>query len=50
MNLLRELVIIGVHAEGEIGRVVVSGVPEIPGETFIKKMNHINNENDEILG
>ena len=49
MNLLRELVIIGVHAEGEIGRVVVSGVPEIPGETFIEKMNHINNENDEIL-
>ena len=49
LNLLHELEILGVHAEGEIGRVVVSGVPEIPGATFIEKMEHINNDNDDIL-
>lgn len=49
MKLDKELEILGVHAEGEIGRVIMSGAPEIPGETMIDKMNYINRENDELL-
>ncbi len=49
MNFARELETLGVHAEGEIGRVVIAGAPDIPGETMVDKMNYINNENDEVL-
>ncbi len=31
-----------VHCEGEIGKVIVGGAPEIPGATILDKMNHIN--------
>ncbi len=49
MNFSRELDILAVHSEGEIGRVVVSGFSEIPGSTMIEKMNYINRKNDDIL-
>lgn len=31
-----------VHCQGEIGKVIVGGVPEIPGASVLDKMNHIN--------
>lgn len=37
-----------VHAEGEVGRVVTSGVLDVPGETMLDKMNHINTMDDRI--
>ena len=49
LNFVRELEVLGVHAEGEIGRVILSGAPKIPGSTMVEKMDYINNEDDEIL-
>ncbi|ARP80457.1 proline racemase [Bordetella genomosp. 8] len=40
---------IGVHAEGEIGRVITGGVPHIPGGTLLEKMHHINTVDDALL-
>jgi proline racemase len=45
----KELEVIGVHAEGEVGRIIVAGAPDIPGASMIEKMDHINNVNDELL-
>ena len=49
LNFVRELEILGVHAEGEIGRIITSGHPEIPGASMIEKMDYINDKDDEIL-
>ena len=37
-----------VHAQGEIGKVIVGGAPEIPGATILDKMNHINTVDDSL--
>jgi proline racemase len=37
-----------VHAQGEIGKVIVGGAPEIPGATVLDKMNHINTVDDSL--
>ncbi len=37
-----------VHCEGEIGKVIVGGAPEIPGATILDKMNHINTVDDSL--
>ena len=37
-----------VHAEGEIGRVVTGGLPEIPGKTMLGKLNYINQVDDSL--
>ena len=39
----RTLELVQVHCQGEIGKVIVGGAPEIPGATMLDKMNHINN-------
>ncbi|KIC22788.1 proline racemase family protein [Leisingera sp. ANG-Vp] len=49
MELEREIELLGVHAEGEVGRVIVSGAPEIPGETLVEKMGYINTTDDSLL-
>ena len=49
MNLGRTIEMLGVHAEGEIGRVIVSGAPDIPGATMVDKMNYINTVDDSLL-
>ena len=41
--------LLGVHAEGEIGRVIISGAPDIPGHTMVDKMNHINHTDDSLM-
>src|SRR5260221_14773273 len=38
--------LIEVHCQGEIGKVIVGGAPEIPGQTLLEKMNHINQVDD----
>ncbi len=40
---------VGVHAEGEIGRVITGGVAGVPGATLIQKMQHINTCDDSLL-
>jgi proline racemase len=37
-----------VHCEGEIGKVLVGGAPEIPGATMLDKMDHINEVDDSL--
>lgn len=37
-----------VHAQGEIGKVIVGGAPEIPGATILDKMNYINTVDDSL--
>ena len=37
-----------VHCQGEIGKVLVGGAPEIPGDTILAKMNHINSVDDRL--
>lgn len=39
---------IEVHAEGEVGRVVTSGVLDIPGKTMLEKMTYINEVDDSV--
>jgi proline racemase len=37
-----------VHCQGEIGKVITGGAPEIPGGTILDKMNHINTVDDTL--
>ena len=43
MTWERTIELVQVHCQGEIGKVIVGGAPEIPGATMLDKMNHINN-------
>ncbi|GGW34832.1 proline racemase [Gemmobacter lanyuensis] len=44
----QSLDILMVHAQGEIGNVIIGGAPEIPGATILEKMNHINEVDDSL--
>jgi proline racemase len=44
----RSLELMLVHCQGEIGRVIVGGAPDIPGATILEKMNHINTVDDSL--
>jgi len=46
VNWQRCVEIVQVHCQGEIGKVIVGGAPEIPGATALEKMNHINTVDD----
>lgn len=46
MNWQRSVEILQVHCQGEIGKVIIGGAPEIPGVTALEKMNHINTVDD----
>ncbi|MCT8331243.1 proline racemase family protein [Albidovulum sediminis] len=35
-----------VHCQGEIGKVIVGGAPDLPGATILDKMNHLNRTDD----
>lgn len=48
MKFARSLQLIQVHCQGEIGKVLVGGAPEIPGRTMLDKMNHINQVDDSL--
>lgn len=37
-----------VHCQGELGKVIVGGVPAIPGDTVLDQMNHLNAGHDEL--
>jgi proline racemase len=48
MNWDRSLDLLQVHCQGEIGKVIMAGAPEIPGATMLDKMNHINTVDDSL--
>ncbi|MDF0699213.1 proline racemase family protein [Rhizobium sp. MC63] len=48
MNWDRSLDLLQVHCQGEIGKVIMAGAPEIPGATMLDKMNHINTVEDSL--
>lgn len=48
MKFEAELELLLVHAQGEIGKIIIGGAPEIPGATVLEKMNHINDVDDSL--
>jgi proline racemase len=40
--------LVQVHCQGEIGKVIVGGAPDIPGATLADQMNHINTVDDSL--
>lgn len=48
MRWKKTLTMIEAHAEGEVGRVVTSGILEVPGATMLDKMVYLNNVDDSL--
>lgn len=48
MRWKRSLQLVDVHCAGEIGRVVIGGVLDIPGATMAAKLAHINDVDDSL--
>ncbi|WP_321796035.1 proline racemase family protein [Caballeronia sp. J97] len=48
MRWKKSLQLVGVHCEGEIGKVITGGVVDVPGKTMLDKMNYINEVDDSI--
>ncbi|EXL01344.1 proline racemase family protein [Aquamicrobium defluvii] len=48
MHFKKSLDLLLVHCQGELGHVLMGGAPEIPGETMLDKMNHINTVDDSL--
>jgi proline racemase len=44
----RSLNIVNVHAEGEVGNVITSGILPIPGGSMLEKMDYINQVDDSL--
>jgi len=48
MEWPNQIELLQVHCEGEIGRIVVSGQPDIPGNNLAEKFRWLNNGNDDL--
>jgi len=48
MRWAKTVTVVGAHAEGEVGRVVVGGVLDVPGATMLEKMRYLNERDDSI--
>ncbi|MBN3787325.1 proline racemase family protein [Burkholderia sp. Ac-20353] len=48
MQWKKTLQLVGVHCEGEIGKVITGGVIDIPGKTMLDKMNYLNEVDDSL--
>ena len=48
MHWKKSLTLVEVHAEGEVGRVVIGGVLDLPGTTMLDKMNYLNHVDDSL--
>lgn len=48
MRWRKTVQLVDAHCEGEIGRVVTSGVIDIPGRTLLEKMTHVNSVDDAL--
>jgi proline racemase len=48
MRLAKVIHCVDAHAEGEPSRVVVGGVLDVPGETMLEKLRHLEREGDAL--
>jgi len=48
MRWSRTFTVIGMHAEGEVGDVMVGGIVDVPGKTMFEKMKYLEQQEDEI--
>jgi len=48
MRWSRTFTVIGMHAEGEVGDVMIGGIVDVPGQTMFEKMQHFERHEDEI--
>ncbi|GAS85933.1 proline racemase family protein [Mycolicibacterium brisbanense] len=48
MRLTNLVDVVGCHAEGEIGNVVVGGIGDVPGQTMFDKRNYLQKHRDEL--
>lgn len=48
MRFSRSLKVVGAHAEGEVGNVIVGGFGQVPGETMFDKRNYLAEHRDWI--
>ncbi|UYG09001.1 proline racemase family protein [Halomonas sp. M4R1S46] len=48
MRWRKTLQLVDVHCEGEVGKVITGGVLDMPGETMLDKMDHINEVDDSL--
>lgn len=46
MQWIRKIRMVGAHAEGEIGRVITEGGPDIPGDTMLDRLDWLNGDGD----
>lgn len=48
MKWCKTMTVYGVHAEGEVGRVITGGIIDVPGKTMLDKMLYMNEKDDSI--
>lgn len=48
MRWTKSVTMVEAHAEGEVGRIVVEGTPEVPGATMADKLRHLNEADDSL--
>ncbi|MCT4654951.1 MAG: proline racemase family protein [Cohaesibacter sp.] len=48
MRWKKTLQLLDIHCEGEVGKVVTSGIYDIPGQTMTEKMDYINKTDDSL--
>ena len=48
MRFSNLLTVVGAHAEGEVGNVVVGGIGDVPGHTMFDKMRYLAEQRDDI--
>jgi proline racemase len=48
MPFSRTLSVVGCHAEGEVGDVIVGGVLDVPGKTMFEKLTHFSTKQDDL--
>lgn len=46
MRFDKSLKVVGVHAEGEVGNVIVGGFGQVPGDTMFDKLTYLQNDRD----
>ncbi len=48
MRWQRRVSVVDAHAEGEVGRVITGGVPDVPGETMFDKKRYLETADDSL--
>ncbi|HKS45027.1 MAG TPA: proline racemase family protein [Amycolatopsis sp.] len=48
MRFSKQFNVVGVHAEGEVGNVVVGGIGDVPGKTMFEKKLYLEQHRDDV--